>query len=75
MQRGNSLNRNPIRDLKGMMQYWKRFHDGQDTIVMCLELQQRLLYDEHRLSLKREIEMYRKVGRKMKEHNDQRLVS
>ena len=42
---------NPLVDLKALSLYWKNFHDGQDTLVMCLEIQQRLLYIHHKRCL------------------------
>jgi hypothetical protein len=28
-----------------MTTFWQKFHSGQDKITICLEIQQRLLYD------------------------------
>ena len=38
-------NASPFVDLVTMQEYWTKFHLAQDSIVVCLEIEQRLLYD------------------------------
>ncbi len=41
----------PLSDLAVMQEFWAKYHDGQDTITLCLEVQQRLLYERKRWQL------------------------
>lgn len=44
MQRQRSVRSTPDEDLQLMHEFWGKYHDAQDSIVVCLEIQQRLLY-------------------------------
>lgn len=46
----------PRDDLKLMLKYWAVFQNGQDSILMCLEIQQRLLYEELKVKLYKDVD-------------------
>jgi len=60
----------PSEDLKVMTEFWQQFHDGQDKITICLEIQQRLLYDYCRSQLLQAVSSFESQmeGVRMKGH-------
>ncbi len=49
----------PIDDLKRMVEFWLRYHGKQDSIIICLEIQQRLLYEYCRRKLFKRVADYK----------------
>ena len=41
-------NATPLQDIEVMKEFWVQYHDGQDTMMLCLEIQQRYLYEDRR---------------------------